>query len=168
MLLTTERLELTLQSPAEVLAWVDSLPPEVRSEISPNWLERLKNAIGPDPWSCMFRIRLINAGLEIGSCGFKGAPDENGVVEIAYGIDEPYQNRGFATESAGALTAYAQSLDEVRLVRASTKSENVASERILLKCGFTLIGQFNDPEDGLVNRWQTGTREITTHLNVIL
>jgi RimJ/RimL family protein N-acetyltransferase len=155
MLLKADRLELNLQSPKEVVAWVDSLPPEVRVEISSIWLERLNNAIEPDPWLCMFRIRLIEDKSEVGSCGFKGPPDENGVVEIAYGIDEQYRNLGFATESANTLKEYALGLAEVRIVRANTKSENVASERTLEKCGFKLVGQFNDPEDGLVNRWET-------------
>lgn len=154
MILRSERLELTLKSPEEVLAWVASLPTEARAEISPVWLERLENASGPDPWTCVFRIQLSTGGTEIGSCAFKGAPDENGIVEIAYGIDEPYRNQGFATESAGALTAYALSLEEVRVVRANTKSENVASERTLVKCGFSFVGQLEDPEDGLVNRWE--------------
>lgn len=150
----TPRLELTLQTPTEVLAWVDSLPPEVRSEISPLWLERVRSSVDPDPWICMFRIRLLEDGSEIGSCGFKGAPDENGVVEIAYGIDEDYRNQGFATESAIALKGYAMSLPEVKTVRAHAKKENPASERTLVKCGFTYIGVFDDPEDGLVNRWE--------------
>ena len=162
MLLRAGRIELVLQSPDEVLAWVDSLPPEVRSEISPDWLERLKNAIGPDPWTCMFRIRQNDERSEIGLCGFKGAPDENGVVEIAYGIDEPYRNRGFATESVGLLTEYAMQLEEVRIVRANTKAENFGSARTLVKCGFKLIGTFEDPEDGWVNRWEINSRGKTT------
>jgi RimJ/RimL family protein N-acetyltransferase len=162
MLLTTDRIELSLQTPEEVLAWFDSQPSEVRSEISMDWLTRLQNALRPDPWLCMFQIRLKKDGSKIGSCGFKGAPDENGVVEIAYGIDKAYRNRGFATESARALTKYALSLEEVRIVRANTKAENVASERILVKCGFTFIGQFEDPEDGLVNRWEIGFLENKT------
>ena len=158
MLLRAGRVELVLQSPHEVLAWVDSLPPEVRSEISPDWLTRLSNAVGPDPWTGMFRIRLHEEGAEIGSCGFKGAPDEHGVVEIAYGIDDPYRNRGFATESARMLTEYALTLDEVKIVRAHTKPENFPSERVVVKCGFTLVGQFEDPDDGLVNRWEIHSR----------
>jgi RimJ/RimL family protein N-acetyltransferase len=155
MLLSAGRIELILQSPEEVLAWVESLPPEVRVEISPVWMERLKKSVGPDIWTCMFRIRLNEDGTEIGSCCFKGAPDENGVVEIAYGIDLPYRNRGFATEAVCALLKYASSLGEVRIIRANTKAENVASERIVTKCGFSFVGQFEDPEDGPVNRWET-------------
>ena len=117
MLLKADRIELTLQTPEEVLAWVDFQPPEVRSEISMDWLARLQNAIGPDPWLCMFRIQLKKDGSEIGSCGFKVSPDENGVVEIPYGIDRAYRGHGFATES---------------------------------------VGQCEDPEDCLVNRWEIG------------
>jgi ribosomal-protein-alanine N-acetyltransferase len=153
-MIRTPRLELTLQTPQEVLAWVESLPPKVRSEISPEWLERVKNSTAPDPWTCMFRIRLLEERTEVGSCGFKGAPDKDGVVEIAYGIEEGFWNRGFATESANALKEYAMNVKEIKVVRAHTKQENIASERTLIKCGFLPVGVVDDPEDGMVNRWE--------------
>ncbi len=159
MVLTTSRLELTLQTPAEVLAWVETLPSEVRVEISPDWLARVRSARGPDPWSCLFQIRLRDgdeAGTQVGSCGYKGPPDDDGMVEIAYGIDEPFRGQGFATEAAAALVEFALGRAEVRTVRANTKGGNLASERTLVKCGFTLRGEFQDPEDGAVNRWEIG------------
>ena len=34
----------------------------------------------------------------LGSCGFKGAPNSAGVVEVGYEVAEQYRNFGFATE----------------------------------------------------------------------
>lgn len=157
MQLYTEKLELRLQTPCEVLKWVDSLSLDVRREISEEWLAKVRNATEADPWTCMFTIIEQLSELSVGSCGFKGAPSEEGFVEIAYGIDEPYRCNGYATESARALVDYARNVTDVVLIRAHTKIDNPASERVLTKSGFSLVGEFDDPEDGLVNRWQIPT-----------
>lgn len=154
MNLDTEKLQLRLQTPGQVLQWVDSLPIDVKREISAEWLAKVRSAIAADPWTCMFTIIQKSSGIPVGSCGFKGPPLDSGVVEIAYGIDEAYRCNGYATESAQALVEFARSTVDVVLVRAHTKSENPASERVLTKAGFSRVGEFDDPEDGLVNRWQ--------------
>jgi RimJ/RimL family protein N-acetyltransferase len=76
------------------------------------------------------------------------------VVEISYGVDPEHQGKGYATEAARALTAYAFSSGMVRVVRAHTLPEPNASTRVLIKCGFHRIGEVIDPEDGLVWRWE--------------
>lgn len=154
MNLNTDRLSLQLQSPADVLKWVETLGPDVRAEISPLWLQRLQEADEPDPWSCMFSIINKTSNSVVGSCGFKAPPDEYGTVEIAYGIDESSRGFGYAAESAGALVDFAWKNNDVKTVRAHTKSENAASERVLQELGFAFVGVFEDPEDGTVNRWE--------------
>ena len=89
-----------------------------------------------------------------GGCAFKGPPDRDGVVELAYGIDEPHRGRGFATEAAGALAGFAFASGLVRVVRAHTRIENDASARVLSRCGFIRVGEVVDPEDGPVVRWE--------------
>ena len=153
MILKTEHLELRLQSPDETLEWVASLPDDVRCEISEEWQARLRMATGPDPWACSFKVFLPKLDVAIGSCGFKGPPDPVQVVEIAYGIDEPFRTKGYATESAQALLDFATTRSDVSSVIAHTKAEGIASERILTKLGFALQGTVDDPDDGLVNRW---------------
>ena len=91
----------------------------------------------------------------VGSCGFKGPP-ENGVVEIAYGVDLEQQGRGYATAAARALTAYAFATGRVRTVRAHTLPTVSASPRVLSQCGFLHVGEVMDPEDGRVWRWEIG------------
>jgi [ribosomal protein S5]-alanine N-acetyltransferase len=149
-------LDLVLQTPDEVLTWVASLPPADRAEVSNAWIERVRATSAGDPWSLNFRVVERGSGITVGGCGFKGPPDGNGAVELAYGIDEPHRGRGFAAEAARALVEFAFADDRVRLVRAHTKPDNGASARVLAKCGFRLLGQVMDPEDGLVNRWDKG------------
>jgi RimJ/RimL family protein N-acetyltransferase len=75
-------------------------------------------------------------------------------VEIAYGVVPSYERRGYATEAAKALVAFALERVDVTSIRAHTKPENGPSGRVLAKCGFQQVGEVIDPEDGLVWRWE--------------
>lgn len=150
----TENLRLVLQTPEEILEWVDGTSPSVRAQISPEWLARVRGLSSADPWTCSFSIVHRGNDTVIGQCGYKGPPDANGIVEIAYGVDADYQGRGYATEAAQALVAFAFAFDLVRGVRAHTLIEANASARVLAKCGFTRVGEVIDPEDGPVWRWE--------------
>lgn len=159
VVIPTVNLKLVLQTPDEVLAWVASLPPADRAEVSPAWLERARATAPGDPWSLSFNVVERASGAIVGACAFKGPPDAEGVVELAYGIDPANWGRGFATEAAGALVEFAFGSGRVRRVRAHTKSSDGASARVLTKCGFSLVGEVLDPEDGLVCRWERGPIE---------
>ena len=124
------------------------------AEISPAWLARLQTATVTDVWIDGFALVHIASNTVIGSGSFKGPPDAKGVVEIAYGIVPSQQGRGYATEAARALVAYAFGDARVRIVRAHTLPRNEASGRVLTKCGFTRIAQVDDPDDGPVWRWE--------------
>lgn len=154
IVMRTERLDLVLEGPEAVMARIEAMPPEDRAEVSPVWLEKLRALTEPDPWMLGFNMIDRAIGLPVGSGGFKGPPDEKGIVELAYGIDPAYRRQGYATEAAIAMTQYALANEQVKLVCAHTKSGNGASERILEKCGFQFIGEVIDPEDGLVSRWE--------------
>jgi RimJ/RimL family protein N-acetyltransferase len=154
MILQTDRLTLVLNSVNDVRKLVDQLSDEHRAEVSPMWLERALAATESDPWLHGFKIKLREDGTIIGGAGFKGVPSDDGFVEIAYGIAPEHQGRGFATEAAQALIEFARQSVGVRVVRAHTMSDNLASARVLTKCGFRFVGEVIDPEDGLVQRWE--------------
>ena len=78
----------------------------------------------------------------------------DGTVEIAYCVDPDYQGKGYATEAAEALVAFAFGSGRVRMVRAHTLPQSNASTRVLAKCGFRHISEVIEPEDGLVWRWE--------------
>ena len=150
----TTNLRLVLQTTQQALAWVDALPPADRAEVSPDWLARIRASNEANPWTHPFSILLRASDTIIGGCCFKGAPSPDGMVEIAYGIDEDHRCNGYATEAANALVAYAFSSGQVQIVRAHTRPEANASTRVLGKCGFKFVGEVIDPEDGLVWRWE--------------
>jgi ribosomal-protein-alanine N-acetyltransferase len=90
----------------------------------------------------------------VGTCGFKGAPDADRAVEIAYFTFSGEEGRGVATAMAEALVRVARASAQVSVVRAHTLPEHNASCRVLVKVGFEHAGSIMDPEDGPVWRWE--------------
>ncbi|MBL1176794.1 GNAT family N-acetyltransferase [Pantanalinema sp. GBBB05] len=154
MELETVHLRLVLQSTEAVLAQIEAMSPADQAEVSPDWIAQLRAAPSPDPWTHGFAIVLKTSSAVIGICGYKGPPSSDGVVEIAYSVNADQQGRGYATEAAEALTQHALKSPQVRLVCAHTRPEENASTRVLTKCSFRWVGEVNDPEDGLVWRWE--------------
>ena len=170
MILETNRLRLHLYSPEHLLAMLESAALFERKfgmpaaqglrdfynsgEVSTAWLGRLKAATAADPWEHGFAIVPQEVALVVGCAGFVGQPDEQGAVEIAYGIAPGFQGRGYATEAAGALVRFAIASGRVRLVYAHTRPSTNASTRVLGKCGFVRGADVMHPEDGLVWRWE--------------
>ena len=152
----TSRLRLILESTEAVLERIARLSQEDRAEVSPEWLARMRDS-SPSPWTHGFAIVERSSGSPVGSCGFKGPPDDDGMVEIAYGIDADHRGRGYAKEAAAGLVEFALGAG-ARLVRAHTRPENEASARVLASCGLVFVGEVMDPEDGLVMRWELAPR----------
>ncbi len=120
---------------------------------SPDFLTRLETAKQPDPWQFGFAAIHRIDNILVGMCGFVAAPDDNGVVEIAYGIAPGLHGRGYGTEAASALIQFATNDSRVRVLRAHTLAEPNASTRILEKCGFQRVGDAMD-EGRVVWRWE--------------
>ncbi len=154
MNIETERLTLELESLEEARAGIAALPEEIQAQLSPEWLALLEAATEADPWVLGFRVVRRSDETVVGTCGFKGPPSAEGVVEIAYSVEPDQQGNGYATEAASAAAAWAFQNEAVRLVRAHTLPETNASTRVLSKCGFTHTGEVIDPDDGPVWRWE--------------
>ena len=128
---------------------------EQLSQASADFKARVEKGKQPDPWQFGFAIIHRADNVLIGTCGFPGPPDSNGVAEIAYGIAPGYQGRGHATEAAKFLIAFAIENPEVRTICAHTLAEKDASTRVLEKCDLKKVGDAVDPENGLkVWRWE--------------
>jgi GNAT superfamily N-acetyltransferase len=108
---------------------------------------------GEARWGCFLAMDPVSR-LVVGTCSYKGPPDAEGAVEIAYWTLPVYQGRGYASAMAALLTARAGTPPPARTVRAHTLPERNASVRILEKLGFAHLGQVVDPEDGPVWRWE--------------
>jgi len=102
------------------------------------------DAIRADPerrlWGDRVMISRQGPRRVIGSVVFHGAAGEDGVVEVAYGVEEDSQQQGFATEGTRVSVEWALAHPGVRLVRATTPVWHGPSRRVLEKCGFTHVG----------------------------
>ena len=168
----TDRLTLVAYSPEHLLALIEGEKPfeeqfglpaadgprsfVVSDEVSPEWMAQLKASVAVDPWLHGFAVVHRQSRSVIGNVGFRRPPDPDGTVEVAYGIVPAFEGRGYATEAAEAAVAFAFSHTHVQRVRAHTLPTPNASTRVLAKCGFERIGEVEDPEDGLVWRWERG------------
>jgi [ribosomal protein S5]-alanine N-acetyltransferase len=157
MTIRTPRLKLVVASLDEARARVATAPSEVKEQMSADWLGLLESATFDDPWIVGFAIHQRVENAAIGQCGFKGPPSDDGVVEIAYTIEAEHRGKGYATEAARALRDFALREPNVELVRAHTLPTSNASTRVLTKCGFVMVGEVVDLDDGPVWRWEART-----------
>jgi RimJ/RimL family protein N-acetyltransferase len=149
--LTSEQLDLYLSDR-------DRLEVELGISISQSVMtERVKRAVGmkmakmaladieKHPWYTYWLIVVNDERFGAGLIGFKGVPDAEGEVEIGYGIDPLYQNRGYVTEAARAMIAWAFQEPECKAVIAPhTSRSNSASNKVLEKLCMKLYHQTDE------------------------
>lgn len=98
----------------------------------------------------------------IGTCGFKGPPGEDGVIEVGYGIVSEFQRQGFASEAAQGLINWALRDARVKMIAAETFPHLVPSLGVMRKLGMTLLGEGSEPGTvryGVTRRTDPGRRE---------
>jgi RimJ/RimL family protein N-acetyltransferase len=88
-----------------------------------------------------FEIHSGETKEAIGTIGFFGPPTSDGTVMIGYGLVDQAHGFGYATEALGALVAYAWARPEVSAIIADPDLDNIASQRVLEKCGFSRTSQ---------------------------
>jgi len=126
-------------------------PPPLNDENSMKWFgEYLKSNPDAAGWVMWyFCLKISGNDLPvIGSGGFKGKPDDSGIVEIGYSIMEDHQRNGYAPEAVRVLTGWAFRNPKVKKVVAQTFPKLLPSIKVLEKCGFKFVGK--GYEDGTI------------------
>jgi ribosomal-protein-alanine N-acetyltransferase len=144
----TQRLSLTLldRETAQAImdndrsgrAWHEHFPREDDRDGVGAWLGH------GDPVFGNFVIVEQSSGEAVGTIGFFGPPAETGTVMLGYGLVEPARGHGYATEALRALVGYAARQPAVKRVVADTDKDNVPSQRVLEKAGFTKTHETDD------------------------
>ena len=134
-------LDAELRDPAEAASMLGATsppgwPPLYNERRAFEWAR--DNLAGDPSWSGWAMHYVLFEDTVIGTCGYKGPPDDDGTVEIGYSIMPAWQRRGFATEATRALAGSAFERGAQR-VRAHTlpPPEGDASIGVLRKAGFT-------------------------------
>jgi RimJ/RimL family protein N-acetyltransferase len=77
----------------------------------------------------------------IGGICFHGQPDKNGEVEIGYGIDNEYRNKGYMTETNSGFIHWAKNRGDIKAIKAVTDRVNLSSVQVLKKNYFKISEQ---------------------------
>lgn len=104
----------------------------------------LPNMTDPDKDPLFYTMWIVIEKTEkaiIGGICFHGEPDDQGEVEIGYGTDTEYRNRGYMSESIEGLVGWLREGRKVKVIKGETDSLNFSSIRVLEKNGFELFEQ---------------------------
>jgi ribosomal-protein-alanine N-acetyltransferase len=97
-------------------------------------------------WLAWYAVRIDNDDPVLcGSIGFKGPPDEQGIVEIGYSVLQEFQGQGLATEMVAAIVKWAEHQPQVKRIEAETNIDNKASIRVLEKNNFIYVSVGIEP-----------------------
>jgi ribosomal-protein-alanine N-acetyltransferase len=77
-------------------------------------------------------------GLVVGDLGWKGRPDDDGVVEIGYGLAPAFRGRGIGGRAVQAFVHWLVDRVGVQRVLAEIHVDNVASRHLVERLGFEL------------------------------
>ena len=151
MIINTERLELYALDARQMRLWLGDIPTlekEMNCSYKAEPLEGLflkiiegqaklteENASEYFWHSFWFLIRRSDRTV-VGSADFKAGPNENGEVEIGYGLGKEFEHNGYMTEAVAAMCLWAKAQEGVSYVIAETDLDNAPSQNILKRCGF--------------------------------
>jgi RimJ/RimL family protein N-acetyltransferase len=160
--IVSERLELVAMTAEFLDALLDGRHGETGLAIPADWpddhdrrfLELRRRELRERPELLGWFVYAVVAGQKlVGHAGFHGPPGRNArsdaeAVELGYTIFRLYRGRGYATEAARALIAWAREKHGIRRFLFSIAPANEPSLAIARRLGFTEIGRHWDDEDG--------------------
>ncbi|MDY9923905.1 GNAT family N-acetyltransferase [Methanobacterium sp.] len=151
MPLTCDELKKHIDSPEELAKDLGLLPSQTLAD--ENTKEVIINDLLPniedsnkDPlFYTMWIIIEKNKRAIVGGICFHGEPDGNGEVEIGYGTDYGYRNKGIMTETIAGLIQWLKIDNKrVKIIRAETEVDNISSVRVLEKNDFKVFQRNDD------------------------
>lgn len=126
-----------LANNANVATMVSRMPHPYTTNDAADFVRRSKlGEIG----KCVYAITKADNGAFLGCCGIESTADPR-TVEIGYWLGEPHWNQGYTTEAAHALIDMVfRTRENVAQIDARCRVMNVASRRVVQKCGFQFQG----------------------------
>lgn len=91
-------------------------------------------------WYAIRRATDAEPALLVAAAGYFGPPID-GAVEIGYSVVPEARGKGYATEAVNALAERAFGMPGVDCVAAEAHESNVASVKVLMRCGFECVGK---------------------------
>jgi RimJ/RimL family protein N-acetyltransferase len=151
MELETERLIIKLLTLSQLKLWVNNISTlEVelnckcdKEPIDGFFLDIVNNQIkiienDPENYvyhSFWFIIRKED-NRAVGSMDYKNIPNGMNEVEIGYGLEKQFEHNGYMTEAVGEFCKMVFTDEKIETIIAETEVENIASYKVLERCGF--------------------------------
>jgi len=115
--------------------------------ISPELLEAFEETILPKVadntknylYSTLWMAITKEDNTMVGDVCIVGEPNSKGEIEIGYGTNDGFRNRGFMTEMVGGIIEWAKTEPKVKSITAASEFTNKASCRVLEKNRFVQI-----------------------------
>jgi len=114
-----------------------------------DWLSRMvQEASNPHPYGDNWAITLRRNGQLIGWLYIGGSREaaETGTRGCGYALDQLHWGQGYMTEALHAAFAYEFTVLGTKSITAECETPNIASTRVMEKCGMTNDGTFYDAD----------------------
>lgn len=101
----------------------------------------------------------------IGSAGFHDLPNADGMIEVGFGIEPTFRNRGFGKELLFGMWRWVIGTSGVRTLRYTVSPTNDVSQHIVRSLGFAHVGVQIDEEDGPEDVFELSVDEFRTRFS---
>ena len=115
-------------------------------DMLPMIADKLKNCPVPNGFNGAWIFINKTDSSVVGDGGFKGQPDENGIIDLGYGIVETQRRKGFGFEAVSALCKWGLAQPDVKGLSADCSGNNVSSIKLLKKIGLQEV----ERKDGMI------------------
>lgn len=96
----------------------------------------------------------------VGWCGLKFL-EENNEIDLGYRFKEEYWNKGYGYEAANATIDYGFNVLKLSAIYARALPGNIASLKIMEKCGMQYVGDVIDTDELMVKKYVIGNDQLT-------
>ena len=127
---TVESAQATVDNTPGPQRWADGFPREDDQDAARMYAQ------APDPVFGSWFIAAGDPAEVVGTIGFFGPPDADGLLMVGYGLVESARGHGYATEALRAVVDYGLAQPGVTGIVADPDLDNTASHRVLEKSGF--------------------------------
>lgn len=122
---------------------------ELREAMEQTIIPKLNESKNDYLYSTLWVILAADSNHLVGDLCFIGEPNEEGEIEIGYGIHEAFRNKGYMKEAVKGMIQWASKQHRVKSIVAHTTKSNQASFILLQKNNFVKIDELE-----FLYKWQ--------------
>lgn len=117
------------------------ISPELREIMEGTIIPKISKAESNFIYSTLWTVIEKGHNIMVGDLCFMAGPDEQGEIQIGYGMHERFRNMGLMTEAVDGLIKWARMQPEVKSIVATTDRNNIASYSVLIKNRFKRVAK---------------------------